>query len=170
MYNELAVKKKERKIVTVFTRSGTVFAVVNQGERPRPVRSDEALQRLLSLLNEVSATTSAGEPPHNDAAASRVTDEGRLTRQLDSTPPTSRAAVTGTLSSPGSSMEVDVLRNDHLVAERSTTASGGAHVRSPPFEGTPVTTTTSTDSVTVLEKDGRPGIIAAACCNAATHS
>ena len=161
VYGELAAKKKERKIVTVFTRSGTVFAVVNQGERPRPVRSDEALRRLLSLLRDAGAAAAAGEPAHNDAAASRVTDEGRLTRQLDSTPPTSRAAVTGTLSSPGSSMEVDVLRNDHLVAERSTTASGGAHVRSPPFEGTPVTTTTSTDSVTVLEKDGRPGIIAA---------
>ena len=52
-----------------------------------------------------------------------------------------------------------VLRNDHLVAERSTRASGGAHVQSPPFEGTPATT--STDSITVLEKDGRPGNIAA---------
>ena len=159
MYNELAVKKKERKIVTVFSRSGTVFAVVNQGKRPRPVRSDEALQRLLSLLNEASATTSAGEPSHNVAAATRVTDEGRPTRQLDSTSPTSRGAVTDSPNSSGATMETDMPQNDHLVAGRSTRAGGAARAQSLPFEGTPVTT--STDSITVLEEDDRPGNIAA---------
>lgn len=151
VYSQLAVKKKQRKIVTVFTRSGTVFAVVSPGERPRPVRSDEALQRLLSRLNDDSATTSAGERPH-DTSTSKVTDEEGPSRQPGSTPPTSREAVTGTPNGAGSSMEVDVLRIDHLAAERSTGASGGARVQSSSFEGT--LETTSMDS-SPLERDGR---------------
>ncbi|KAF0302653.1 hypothetical protein FJT64_025255 [Amphibalanus amphitrite] len=40
IFNELSLMKREKKIATVLTRSGTVFVVVSQGERPRPVRGE----------------------------------------------------------------------------------------------------------------------------------
>ena len=156
VYSELVARKMERKITTVFTRSGTVFAVVNSGERPRPVRSDEALQRLLSLLKGASTTASAVEPPSTDVP--RATDEGEPTHQpVNLTSPASRVAEMRTPSSSGSRMDTDALREDHLVAEQLTRASGGARVRSPPSEGTPG----RTEADASVPPDSRPDSIEA---------
>ena len=151
VYSELVARKMERKITTVFTRSGTVFAVVNSGERPRPVRSDDALQRLLNLLKDAGTAASAVEPPSNDAT--RATDECEPTHQsVHFTSPASRVAEMRTPSSSGSRMETDVLREDHLVAEQLTRASGGTRVQSPPSEGAPGRTGTGAS----IPLDSRP--------------
>ena len=150
MYSELVARKMERKITNVFTRSGTVFAVVNSGERPRPVRSDDALQRLLNLLKDADTTASAVEPPSNDAP--RATDGGEPTHQ-SVTSPASRVAEMRTPNSSASHMDTDVLREDHLVAEQLTRASGGTRVQSPPSEGAPGRTGTDAS----IPLDSRPG-------------
>lgn len=50
IFNELVYQKKNKQISTMFTKEGTVFVVVSQRDRPRPVRSEAALQRLYQHL------------------------------------------------------------------------------------------------------------------------
>ena len=131
MFNELASKKRERKIVTVFTRSGTVFAVVNQGERPRPVRSDDALQRLLSCVHDVSTAAPAAGPPHSGAPASRATNQGQQIHQsASSASPASQDVGMPTPSSSGSQRDADgLMQSGHLAADGRTTAGGSARIQ-----------------------------------------
>ena len=53
IFSELMQLKRDKRVSTVFTREGTVFVVVNQRDRPRPVRSDVALDRLVRHLAEL---------------------------------------------------------------------------------------------------------------------
>ena len=63
IFNKLMQLKREDKVSTVFTRDGTVFVVVGQRGRPRPVRSEVALERLTRELAEMSAGhLTAGQP------------------------------------------------------------------------------------------------------------
>ena len=138
MFNELVAKKRDKKIVTVFTRSGTVFAVVNQGERPRPVRSDDALQRLLNYMDDVSGTAPATGPPHGDAPASTATNQGEQIHQsASSASPASQDVGMPTPSSSGSQRDAEgLLQDGHLAAGHVTTASDIGRARREPSEET----------------------------------
>ena len=71
LFNELMQLKRENKINTVFTRDGTVYIVVGQQDRPRPVRSDAALERLRRQLEESAADCRRVSPEHSDWVAGR---------------------------------------------------------------------------------------------------
>ena len=133
VFNELAAKKRERKIVTVFTRGGTVFAVVSQGDRPRPVRSEEALRRLCSSLEEADNAASAMGLQHGGTPTSQVADQGGPPRPAETSPTPSQACRDPggpTRSSADSPMEADSGAHErHLTAEHATRASGGDRSR-----------------------------------------
>ena len=50
LFNELMQMKMAQHISTVLTRDGTVFVAVGRGERPRPVRTEAAMERLVRQL------------------------------------------------------------------------------------------------------------------------
>ena len=54
IFNKLIQLKREDRVSTVFTRDGTVFVVVGQRDRPRPVRSEVALERLTREVAEMN--------------------------------------------------------------------------------------------------------------------
>ena len=145
MYKELAIKKKERKIATVFTRSGTVFAVVSQGDRPRPVRGEEALRRLCSSLEEADNAASAMGQQHCGAVTARPMDQGGQPRPAETSTPAPLGPGRPPLSSTGSSMEADSgTQERHLTAEHGTSGSGGARARVAVLEEMPGGSTVST--------------------------
>ncbi|KAF0310682.1 hypothetical protein FJT64_001880 [Amphibalanus amphitrite] len=53
LFNELMRFKMARQISTVFTRDGTVFAVVGRRDQPRPVRTEAAMERLIRQLMDI---------------------------------------------------------------------------------------------------------------------
>ena len=55
LFNEMMQLKRNNRVNTVFTKEGTVVVVVSHGDRPRPVRSDAALERLMQYLAEQAA-------------------------------------------------------------------------------------------------------------------
>ena len=63
IFNETLQLKRNRQLNTVFTRDGTVFVVVDQRDRPRPVRSEAAVERLVRYLSERAAEQHQTEPP-----------------------------------------------------------------------------------------------------------
>ena len=71
LFNELMKLKRNSLISTVFTREGTVFVVTSQHDRPRPVRSEAALERLWRHLAEQSANQRT-EPSHLPRQPPRV--------------------------------------------------------------------------------------------------
>ena len=73
LFNKLMQLKREDRISTVFTRDGTVFAVVGERDRPCPVRSDVALERLIRDLAEVNADHRAGLPDRRTGLPDRRT-------------------------------------------------------------------------------------------------
>ena len=60
IFNDMLQLKRSRQISTVFTKEGTVFVVVDRGDRPRPVRSEAAVERLVQLLSERTAGPQSG--------------------------------------------------------------------------------------------------------------
>ena len=56
IFNKLIQLNREDRVSssTVFTRDGTVFVVVGQRDRPRPVRSEVALERLTRAVAEMN--------------------------------------------------------------------------------------------------------------------
>lgn len=71
LYNELMQLKRDDKLSTVFTRDGTVFAVVGRNDRPRPVRSDAALESLCRQLAELTADGRRGPAERRSPSAVR---------------------------------------------------------------------------------------------------
>ena len=71
LFNELMQLKRDNKISTVFTRDGTVYTVVGQQDRPRPVRSDAALERLRRQLEESTVDCRRTTPDRADWLAGR---------------------------------------------------------------------------------------------------
>ena len=72
IYQDLMQLKRTNQISTVFTRDGISFVVVDQHDRPRPIRSLAALERLTRTLAETescSQTRTAGsELPRGGSA------------------------------------------------------------------------------------------------------
>ena len=62
LFNSLLQLKRENQVSTVFTRDGAVFVVVDRRDRPRPVRSDAALERLTRELAGTGATRRVDHP------------------------------------------------------------------------------------------------------------
>ena len=78
IFNQLMQMKQNNMISTVFTRNGTVFAVADQRDRPRPVRGGAELERLCRELAGAGADgrpgAAAGRParwPGADSQAAR---------------------------------------------------------------------------------------------------
>ena len=70
LFNELLKLKRGSHINTVFTREGTVFVVTSQQDRPRPVRSEAALERLRRHLTERPANQRNEMPVRQSQRAS----------------------------------------------------------------------------------------------------
>ena len=64
IYNELMQLKWNNKVNTVFTKDGTVFVVVGERDRPRPVRSEATLERLSRHLAESASGGHRVSPGH----------------------------------------------------------------------------------------------------------
>ena len=67
--NELMQFKMAHQVNSVFTRDGTVFVVVGQRDRPQPVRSEAAVERIVQLLLE----TESNSPRQTGAPGSQQT-------------------------------------------------------------------------------------------------
>lgn len=106
IFSKLMQLKREDRISTVFTRDGTVFAVMGQRDRPRPVRSEVALQRLTRELIERSAGHLTAEPsstqPPRGGADPAVAQRGRSLMPWDSPASNSGAVASGRAAFPGS--------------------------------------------------------------------
>ena len=72
LFNELMQFKMAQQVSTVFTKDGTVFVIVGWGDRPRPVRGEAAMERLIRNLME----TESGSPRQTRAPGSRQTHAG----------------------------------------------------------------------------------------------
>ena len=64
IFNDMLQLKRNKKIHTVFTKEGTVFVVIDRMDRPRPVRTEAAVERLVQVLSERTAN-------HQDGAQSQ---------------------------------------------------------------------------------------------------
>ena len=82
IFQELMQLKRRRQIHTVFTREGVAFVVVDQNDRPRPVRTLAALERLIQVLSESNGQSRA--PEHRRPRADNT--EGGAPGQSDVTP------------------------------------------------------------------------------------
>ena len=84
IFNDLLQLKRENKVTSVFTRDGAVFVVVDRRDRPRPVRSDVALERLARELAETGAARHAGHPVSSRSTArpSGMAETGRQDRGI----------------------------------------------------------------------------------------
>ena len=71
IFQELTQLKRQGWVSTVFTRDGTVYVVENQRDRPRPVRSLAALERLIKTLSQLHDQT---RPPGLQPPRSGSTD------------------------------------------------------------------------------------------------
>ena len=78
LFNKLMLLKREGKVSTVFTRDGTVYVVVGQRDRPRPVRCEAALERLSRDVAELGAD---GRPGPLGPRDSRSADAAGGTRE-----------------------------------------------------------------------------------------
>ena len=136
IFNELSLLKRERKIATVLTRGGTVFVVVSQGERPRPVHGEEALRRLISSIErDGAASQSAGSQQRGGEPTSPTgQSQGDQRRQAaGSASPASRELGMPTPVSSASRDDGN-RRADHQAAGRAAQDGGagdGQSVRSP---------------------------------------
>ena len=72
IFQRLMQLKRQRQINTVFTRDGNVFIVVTQGDRPRPVRTLAALERVIQVLSEPHGRTRATEHQQPRAGNTRA--------------------------------------------------------------------------------------------------
>ena len=69
LFNEVLQLKRQNRVSTVFTREGIVFVATSQRDRPRPVRSDVGLERLMQHLAEHAADQQTGVPAHQSTRA-----------------------------------------------------------------------------------------------------
>ena len=74
IFNDMLQLKRNKQISTVFTKEGTVFVVVDRGDRPRPVRSDAAVERLVQLLTERDANQTGEQSNQSHQPASGRTN------------------------------------------------------------------------------------------------
>ena len=100
MFNDLLQLKRASQITNVFTREGTVFVVVDQRDRPRPVRSEAAMERLLHFLSE-RASSRQTETRHTTERRPEETDAPSILTQ-ESVPEIEGAEVQGRSARSGS--------------------------------------------------------------------
>ena len=84
IFNDLLQLKRENKVTSVFTRDGAVFVIVDRRDRPRPVRSDVAQERLTRELAERGAARHADHPFSSRSTARRggMAETGRQDRGI----------------------------------------------------------------------------------------
>ena len=85
--NDLMQMKRNGQLSAVFTKDGTVFAATNQRDRPRPVRSEVALERLIRQLAERSGGQQDGTDRQSPATASRDAEATPAEPNRSSSPP-----------------------------------------------------------------------------------
>ena len=135
IFNQLMQMKRGDMVSAVFTRDGTVFVVTDQRQRPRPVRSDAALERLCRELAEVGAGsrsgTSADRPSQRPGADPQATRQGHSPMPWDSPALNPRGEATEMTTRPASTPGRSAEAADRSVGiERSgsarRSADGGA--------------------------------------------
>ena len=87
IFNETLQLKRNRQLNTVFTRDGTVFVVVDQRDRPRPVRSEAAVERLVKYLSERAAEQHQTEPPARPSQQRQPDGTGATSMTAQNGPP-----------------------------------------------------------------------------------
>ena len=98
IFKELMQLKRQGWVSTVFTRDGTVFVVVEQRDRPRPVRTLEALERLVRSLTERHDQTGAtgDRPPRAGSGGDTAALETSTASMSVETSPSQRRDVPST--------------------------------------------------------------------------
>ena len=143
MFNDLLQLKRANQITNVFTREGTVFVVVGQRDRPRPVRSEAAMERLLHFLSERAASrqtetrqTTERRPEETDAPS---------TMTQESVPGTEGAEVQGrsSLSSEGA---------EQLPGRAQLSARSGSEGRTQPMPDQLVDRNRTTEDTTTRRR------------------
>ena len=123
IFNELMQFKRAQQISTVFTRDGVVFVVIGRGDRPRPVQTEVAMERLIRHLLE-------SEPDSHQqiaAGSQQARDSGAagMSRIRETPAPERPAAATGGATP----------RSVEQRAEPLSLAPGGDRRGSPPARG-----------------------------------
>ena len=77
IFNKLMQLKREGKVSTVFTRDGDVHVVIGERDRPRPVRSDAALERLSREVAELAEASYSDRPTRGVPRADETTGASR---------------------------------------------------------------------------------------------
>ena len=133
IFSELMQLKREDRISTVFTRDGTVFVVIGQRDRPRPVRSDVALRRLTRELAERSAGHLAAGPssrqPPRAGADMGTTQRGQSLVPWESPASNPGAMASGRAVFPGSSSGGGAAGGGGRRAEQERSGSGSGSRR-----------------------------------------
>lgn len=117
LFNEIIQLKRNNRINTVFTKEGTVFVVVSHGDRPRPVRSDVALERLMQYLAEQAAYQQVAATGQQSP---RTAPRGSEAPSMLTSPETEGARAAGQVDSSGTAA---LQRSPQL-----STQSGGQEV------------------------------------------
>ena len=141
IFNELMQFKMAQQVNSVFTRDGTVFVVVGQRDRPRPVRSEAAVERIVQLLLETESNSprQTGAPGSQQTHARGWTGPAEETRGRNTPRPedglvyrgdTEPEQHTGPPRHASSGGRVSADRDQHqLPADDSMTATGADRER-----------------------------------------
>ena len=113
IFQELMQLKRNNRISTVFTRDGIAFVIVSQRDRPRPIRTLLALERLIQALSESHGRTRA--PEHQPQSAEDT--EGAGPEETDVTVVSVESGRSQRREAPGNSGQADGLRAEASASE-----------------------------------------------------
>ena len=126
IFKELMQLKRQGWVSTVFTRDGTVFVVVEQRDRPRPVRTLEALERLVRSLAErhdqIGAT--GDRPPRAGSRGDAAALETSTASMSVETSPSQRRNVPSTDGQADRAQRVEVRAPETQVRGQESHNSG----------------------------------------------
>ena len=162
IFQELMQLKRNHQISTAFTRDGIAFVIVSQRDRPRPIRTLLALERLIQALSEPHGRTRAPEHQHrhaDDTEAAGSEDADVTVISMESGRSQQRDRRAEDLQDGGTEVGVDRRRApsgevDGRQAESSSAAAG-------PHSAAAGPTSVSGGSPDAADADGPPSAAAA---------
>ena len=94
IFNAMLNLKRNNQVSTVFTKEGTVFAVIDHRDRPCPIRSEAAVERVVQYLSEQTAERPAGTLTHQSQqqGTQRKAAPPMITNAGGSSPPSADGA------------------------------------------------------------------------------
>ena len=148
IFQRLMQLKRQKQINTVFTRDGIAFIIVTQGDRPRPVRTLAALERVVQILSEPHSRIDAPErqQPRADntrADAPQAADVAAVPMAWEESSPSQRGdtpdgdgrperAPAQTETPAVETAQSDIYNNVETDATRATPGGGGGSGRPDP--------------------------------------